>query len=439
MFKISKIEFRRRRQLLSKALSPNGIAILPSGREFERNGGTNFPFRQNSDFYYLSGFDEPDAVLVILPGEKRHKSILFCRKRDPNRELWDGIRSGPEGAIADFGVGDAFPIDLINEILPKLLVGRSKIYYPFQGSFELTKNIIDWIKISRQMTLNKLPAQPDLGDIKSIIDELRLVKSEAEVSLMRTAARITAAAHIRAMKVCEPGKFEYQLQAEIEHEFALNGARYPAYPSIVGGGKNGCILHYIENSDILTEEDLVLIDAGCEFEHYAADVTRTFPVSGVFNTAQRSVYEIVLNAQKAAIKQIRPGNSWNRPHTAAVRVITRGLLDLGLLRGDLNRLIKAKAYMEFYMHRTGHWLGLDVHDSGDYKVNGRWRKFEPGMILTVEPGIYIAHHKSNIAARWRGIGIRIEDDVLVTDRGHEVLTESVPKELDEIEKIMGRS
>ena len=436
MPKISKAEFRRRRQLLSKGLSPNGIAIFHSGREMERNGGTNFPFRQNSDFYYLCGFDEPEAALVILPGKRQHRFVLFCRRRDRNSEIWDGIRSGPEGALSDFGAAESFPIDLIDEVLPKFLIGRSKVYYPFQDSHETTQKIVDWIKISRQMNFEHSSVKPELCDVKNYLDELRLLKSKAEISLMRKAAKITASAHLRAMRFCEPGKFEYQLQAEIEHEFALNGARYPAYPSIVGGGKNGCILHYIENSDVLTNKDLVLIDAGCEFEHYAADVTRTFPVSGTFNPAQRSVYEIVLNAQKAAIKQVRPGNRWNRPHDAAVRVITKGLLDLGLLKGVLDDLIKKEAYRDFYMHRTGHWLGLDVHDPGKYKVNNRWRKFEPGMVLTVEPGIYIAPDKYKIPTRWRGIGIRIEDDVLVTDQGCEVLTRNIPKELDDIEKIM---
>ncbi len=439
MPKISKAEFRRRRQLLSKGLSPNGIAIFHSGREMERNGGTNFPFRQNSDFYYLCGFNEPEAALIILPGKRQHRFILFCRRRDRNSEIWDGIRSGPEGALSDFGAAESFPIDLIDEVLPKFLIGRSKVYYPFQDSQEITQKIMDWIKISRQMNFDYSSVKPELCDVKNYLDELRLVKSKAEISLMRTAAKITASAHLRAMRFCEPGKFEYQLQAEIEHEFALNGARYPAYPSIVGGGKNGCILHYVENSDVLTNKDLVLIDAGCEFEHYAADVTRTFPVSGTFNPAQRSVYEIVLNAQKAAIKQVRPGNRWNRPHDAAVRVITKGLLDLGLLKGVLDDLIKKEAYRDFYMHRTGHWLGLDVHDSGKYKVNNRWRKFEPGMVLTVEPGIYIAPDKYKIPSRWRGIGIRIEDDVLVTDQGCEVLTRNIPKEPDDIEKIMRQS
>ena len=438
MAKISKAEFRRRRQLLSKDLSHNAVAIFHSAREVERNGGTNFPFRQNSDFYYLCGFDEPEATLVILPGEKQHRFILFCRRRDRNSEIWDGIRSGPEGALSDFGAAESFPIDLIDEVLPKFLIGRSKIYYPFQDSYETTKKILDWVKISRQMNFDQSSIKPELCDVKNYVDELRLVKSKAEISLMRTAAKITASAHLRAMRFCEPGKFEYQLQAEIEHEFALNGARYPAYPSIVGGGKNGCILHYVENSAVLTNKDLVLIDAGCEFEHYAADVTRTFPVAGTFNPSQRSVYEIVLKAQKAAIKQIRPGNRWNKPHDAAVRVITKGLLDLGLLKGVLDDLIKTEAYRDFYMHRTGHWLGLDVHDSGKYKVNGRWRKFEPGMVLTVEPGIYIAPDKYKIPNRWRGIGIRIEDDVLVTEQGCEVLTENVPKEPDDIEKIMGQ-
>lgn len=417
-------------------LEPNSIAIVPSAREKLRNRDVDYPFRQDSDFFYLTGFAEPEAVLVLLPGRKHGQYVLFCRERDPAMELWNGYRAGPEGACAEYGADDAFPISDIDDILPGLLEGRERVYYAMGRHDDFDRKVMQWINVIRSKVRSGAHPPGEFLDLDHLLHDMRLYKSAAELRVMRRAGKISAEAHKRAMRTCKPGVAEYQLEAEIQHEFAKNGARFPAYSSIVGAGKNGCILHYVENSDIARDGDLVLIDAGCELEHYAADITRTFPANGKFSKEQRALYEIVLKAQQAAIKAVKPGNHWNQPHDATVKVITEGLVSLGLLKGTVKKLIEKEVYKDFYMHRAGHWLGMDVHDVGDYKVGDEWRVLEPGMVLTVEPGIYVAPDNTKVAKKWRGIGIRIEDDVVVTKEGCEILTADVPKSIDEIEALM---
>jgi Xaa-Pro aminopeptidase len=434
--KISRSEFARRRQRLMALMEANSIAIIPAAREQLRSRDTEYPFRQDSDFHYLCGFPEPDAVLVLVPGREHGECVLFCRERDPKMELWHGYRAGPEGACADFGADDAFPVGDIDDILPGLIEGRERVYYSMGRSADFDRRIMASVNLIRSKESSGAVPPGEFTDLDHMLHDLRLKKSAAELRLLAQAGEITARAHCRAMRHARPGVFEYQLEAEMLHEFASGGARYPAYPCIVGSGPNSCILHYTENARALRKGDLVLIDAGCEYQGYAADVTRTFPVSGRFNRQQRAIYGIVLEAQQAAIAAVRPGNHWNAPHEATVAVITRGLHTLGLLQGDLETLVAAEAYKEFYMHRAGHWLGLDVHDVGDYRVAGEWRQLEPGMVLTVEPGIYIAPDNLRVAPRWRGIGIRIEDDVVVTEDGCQVLTDGVPRQPDAIEALM---
>ncbi|MCP5163502.1 MAG: Xaa-Pro aminopeptidase [Pseudomonadales bacterium] len=433
---ISKTEFARRRRNLMALMEPNSIAIIPSAPEQLRSRDTEYPYRQDSDFYYLSGFTEPQAVLVLAPGRRHGQYVIFCRERDPATELWHGYRAGPEGACADHAADDAFPIGDIDDILPGLIEGRERVYYSMGRSAAFDRQIMSWVNSIRSKESTGAVPPGEFTDLNHFVHELRLVKSAAEQRLLRQAGELTARGHKRAMGHCAPGRYEYQLEAELLHEFASSGARHAAYPSIVGSGPNACTLHYIENSRAMRDGELVLIDAGCELEYYAADVTRTFPVNGRFSREQRALYEIVLQAQAAAIAAIRPGNNWNQPHDASVEVITRGLVELGLLKGRVDRLIKREAYREFYMHRVGHWLGLDVHDVGDYRVAGSWRQLEPGMVMTVEPGIYVSPHNSKVARKWRGIGIRIEDDVLVTGDGCEVLTTSAPSSVEEIEAYM---
>lgn len=434
--KISKAEFARRRKNLMGMMDKHTIAIIPGAREVTRSRDTEYPFRQNSDLFYLTGFEEPDAVLVLVPGRRQGQVVLFCRERDPDMELWNGYRLGPEGAVAYLGVDDAFPIDDLDEILPGLIEGTQRIYYSMGHDDVFDQRVMGWVNQIRKLVRTGAAPPADFTDLAFLLHEQRLIKSAAEVRVMRKAGEISAAAHVRAMQECQPGRYEYHLEAAIQHTFAEHGARFPAYNSIVGSGENACVLHYTENASKMRAGDLVLIDAGCEYQGYAADITRTFPVSGQFSAEQRAIYDVVLEAQRAAIAKVRPGNTWNQPHDATVRVITRGLIKLGLLRGKERELIKAEAYRDFYMHRAGHWLGLDVHDVGEYRVDGRWRQLEPGMVLTIEPGIYIAADNTKVPKRWRGIGVRIEDDVVVTEQGCDVLTGDVPKRADEIEALM---
>lgn len=433
---ITKQEFARRRKALMAMMGPNSIAILPAAPERVRSRDTEYSFRQDSDFYYLSGFVEPESVLVLIPGREHGEFVLFCRERDRLKETWNGYRAGPEGACERFGADDAFPIDDIDDILPGLIEGRERVYYGMGKDAEFDHQVMVWVNAIRAQVRTGAIPPGEFLELDHLLHDMRLYKSAAEIRVMKRAGEISAAAHVRAMKACRPGLYEYQLEAEIHHEFAINGARFPAYNTIVGGGVNGCILHYVDNAAVLKDGDLVLIDAGCELDYYASDITRTFPVNGKFSPEQRALYELTLRAQQATLEAIKPGCHWNEPHEASVAVITAGLVELGLLHGDIDTLIAEEAYRTFYMHRVGHWLGLDVHDVGDYRVGGEWRVLEPGMVMTVEPGIYVAADNTDVDPKWRGIGIRIEDDVLITKDGYEILTAQVPKTVDEIEALM---
>jgi Xaa-Pro aminopeptidase len=416
-----------------------GVAVLPAASVSVRNRDVEFPYRQDSDFVYLTGFPEPEAVLVLIPDREEGEFVLFCRERSPEMETWNGRRAGLEGARSDYGADEAFPITELDERMPELLQDRERVYYTLGKRADFDQRFMVWLNRVRGKARTGVRAPRVFVSLDDLVHGLRLIKSPAEIKAMRRAAEISAAAHRRAMEVCQPGMLESQLEAELIHEFMRQGCRSPAYPSIVGSGRNACILHYTQNTARLRHGDLVLIDAGGEYEHYAADITRTFPVSGRFSAAQKAVYEVVLSAQKAAIAKVRTGSRWNEPHDAAVRVLTEGMVELGLLQGAVDELITQEAYRRFYMHRTGHWLGMDVHDVGDYKVDGEWRVLEPGMVLTVEPGIYIPESEGEeaVAQHWRNIGIRIEDDVLVTRAGHEILSASVPKAIDDIEALVG--
>ncbi|MFR0715239.1 Xaa-Pro aminopeptidase [Enterobacterales bacterium BD_CKDN230030183-1A_HGKHYDSX7] len=436
MSHIPKAEYARRRKALMAQMVPNSIAILPAAAVAIRNRDVEHVYRQDSDFQYLSGFPEPEAVIALIPGREHGEYVLFCRERNAEREQWDGLRAGQEGAIRDFGADDAFPITDIDEILPGLIEGRERVYSAMGSNPEFDRRLMDWINLIRSKA--RLGAQPpnEFVALDHLLHDMRLYKSAAEVKVMRVAAEISAQAHVRAMQACRAGLHEYSLEAELDYVFRKGGAKMPAYGSIVAAGRNGCILHYQQNDAVLKDGDLVLIDAGCEIDCYASDITRTFPVSGRFSPEQKAIYELVLKAQAAAFAEIAPGKHWNHAHEATVRVITEGLVELGLLKGEVQALIDSEAYRAFYMHRAGHWLGMDVHDVGEYKVGGQWRVLEPGMALTVEPGIYIAADNQTVAKKWRGIGIRIEDDVVVTRQGYEILTSGVPRTVAEIEALM---
>jgi Xaa-Pro aminopeptidase len=433
---ISKREYAGRRRDLMAMMQPNSIAVVACAPEKIRSKDTHYPYKQNTNLSYLCGFHEPDSVLLLIPGRTLGEFVLFCRDKDIVRETWDGYREGPEGAVAHFAANDAFPIDDIDDILPGLLEGKGRVYYAIGKDPQFDRHLMGWVNGIREQKGSELMPPSEFVDLDHLVNEMRLFKSAGEIRLMRRAAEISAQAHCRAMKISQPGLYEYQLQAEIEHEFMSSGASSPAYTSIVGGGKNGCILHYIENRDKLRSGDLVLIDAGCEYQNYAADISRTFPVNGRFTAAQAAIYDVVLAAQTAAIDLIGPGLAYNLANEATIRVITQGLVDLGILKGCLETLIVEGAYRDFYMHSAGHWLGMDVHDVGDYKIDNHWRVYEPGMVVTVEPGIYISPENQTVAAKWRGIAVRIEDDVLVTKTGNEDLTSGVPKSRDQIELLM---
>jgi Xaa-Pro aminopeptidase len=428
-------EFARRRKQLMRIVGGDGICIVPAAPERLRNNDSHYPYRQDSDFHYLTGFAEPEAVLALIPGREHGEVILFCRERNPERETWDGARAGQEGAVRDYGMDDAFPIADIDDILPGMLEGRSRVYYHFGRDAEFDIQLIGWVNQVRARIKQGARAPHEFVALGHILHDLRLYKTRDELRVMRKAAQIATGAHVRAMRVVRPGMNESEIEAELLHEFRRRGA-VPSYEPIVGGGANGCVLHYRANNAPLRDGDLLLIDAGAEYQCYASDITRTFPVNGKFSPEQRALYDIVLAAQRAGIDQVRPGRPFGAYHDAAVRVICAGLIKLGLLKGGLEKNIREQSYKRFYMHKTGHWLGLDVHDVGDYRVDGEDRELEPGMVVTVEPGIYIAADAKGVAAKWRGIGIRIEDDVVVTKGDPEVITTAVPNDPDEIEALM---
>lgn len=433
---MEKREFARRRKRLMDMINTGAIAIQPTAPERIRNRDVHFPHRADSDFYYLTGFAEPEAIAVMVPDRPQGEFLLFCRERDDLQETWHGRRAGLDGACELYGADDAFPISDLDDILPGLLENKDRIYYTMGRYPEFDQRLVGWITQVTDKGRAGVHAPDQFVSLGHVLHESRLYKSQQEIKAMRRAAAIAAEAHREAMVACRPGMYEYQVEAELLHTFMRHGARSPAYPSIVGGGANGCILHYVENTDQLKDGELLLIDAGAEYDCYASDITRTFPVNGHFTKDQAAVYEVVLEAQLAAIAEVQPGNTWNMPHEAAVEVITKGLVDLGILKGRTAKLVRDEAYRPYYMHKTGHWLGMDVHDVGDYKVLDDWRTFEPGMVTTVEPGLYLASSIKGLAKRWWNIGIRIEDDVLVTKNGHEVLSASAPKQIDDIESLM---
>jgi Xaa-Pro aminopeptidase len=430
-----KDEFTRRRRQLMKMMGKGAIAILPAVPEKSRNGDVSYHYRPDSDFFYLTGFAEPEAVAVLIPGRTHAEYVLFVRDRDPTRETWDGRRAGPDGATREYGADDAFPIGDIDDILPGLMENCARVYYTMGLHQEFDQRVIGWVNALKAQARSGVQPPQEFVALDHLLHDMRLFKSRSELDALRQAARIGVAAHKRAMRFTRPGRKEYEVMAELLHEFRRNNADISYHP-IVGGGANACILHYHENSAELRDGELLLIDAGCEYDLYASDITRTFPVGGRFKPEQRAVYEVVLEAQRAAIDKTRPGNHWNDPHDAAVKSITQGLVKLGILKGKVANLIKEGAYRKFFMHRTGHWLGMDVHDVGDYKLGEQWRVLEPGMALTVEPGVYIPAGTKGVAKRWWNIGVRIEDDVAVTRDGNEVLTAGLAKDPDAIEKLM---
>lgn len=428
-------EYAARRGELIERIGRDAVAIVPAAHEVVRARDTHYRFRQNSDFQYLTGFPEPDALAVLAPGRGEGAYVLFVRDRDPEREIWDGRRAGPEGAVAHHGADQAFPIGKLAEELPKLLAGRETVHYTLGEFPELDGRIASVMRHLREVSRRGAAAPTTIVALETTLHEMRLLKRPVEVALLQHAAEVSARAHLRAMRACRPGLNEWQIAAEIHAEFELAGLQ-PGYGSIVGGGDNACILHYIDNNAVLRNGDLLLIDAGGEYQGYTADITRTFPINGRFSDAQRSVYEVVLRANEAAIRELQPGASVGRPHEVAVRVLTEGMVELGLLKGELSTLIDQQAFRRYYMHGTGHWLGMDVHDVGRYKLGGKFREFEPGMVMTVEPGLYIGPDDGEVPAELRGIGVRIEDDVLVTEDGPRVLTSGVPKSVADIEALM---
>lgn len=434
--KISQDEFAARRQRFMQAIGPDAIAVVPAAPERTRNHDVHYPFRQDSDFRYLTGFEEPDALAVFTPGCKGGEFTLFTRPRDPEMELWDGRRAGPEGAIKDFGADAAYPIDEIDRRLVQGMAGRRKLVYTLGAPTGWDRRVIGWLQKARAQARKGPGAPTQVESLEPYVHEQRLFKSPGEVAVMQHASTVSAQAHIRAMQACRPGMNEFEIEAEVHAHFARHGME-PGYGSIVAGGDNACILHYTENNAVLNDGELLLIDAGGEYRGYTADITRTFPIGGRFSGEQRAIYELVLDAHRAACAVSVPGKRHREDvHMASVATITAGLVDLGLLTGDVDALIEDEAYKAFFMHGTGHWIGMDVHDVGNYWPSEQSRVLEPGMVMTIEPGIYIAKGSDGVDARWHGIGVRIEDDVLVQDGAPRILTEAVPKGVDEIEALM---
>ena len=428
--------FIARRQLFASRMQA-GVAIIPTAPEQIRNRDAHYPYRFDSYFYYLTGFREPEAVLVIVAGtgEMAEKHILFCREKDQEREIWDGFRYGPEAAKEAFGFDETYPVSKLDECLPKLLADQPAIYTALGQNHTWDQRIINWLNRVREQARSGVSVPEKIHDCRGLLDEMRLIKGVDELQIMQRAADISTQAHRHAMQTTRPGMREFEIEAELLYTFHRHGARAPAYTSIVAGGANACVLHYVENNDELKSGDLLLIDAGCELDGYASDITRTFPVNGKFTAAQKDVYQLVLAAQAAAILQVKPGSSWNSPHQAALNILAQGFIDLGLCQGSMDAVLESEDYKRFYMHRTGHWLGMDVHDAGEYKQKGDWRLLQPGMVLTVEPGCYI-RPADNVPEHFWNIGVRIEDDVVVTPTGHELLTRAAPKTVAEIEELM---
>lgn len=432
---IKPAEYHKRRNQLMRSAGEGAVVILLAAPERTRNNDVLYPYRQHSDFLYLTGFREPQAMLVLLPESRGGKSILFCRERDPKREMWDGPMAGLEGAVADHGMDEAFPIGEVDTRLPDMLRDRTRIFFDLGQDNAFDQKLIGWVNEMRSRPRKDFHAPDEIIGVDQMLHDMRLYKSRGEISAMRVAARVAAEAHDRAMRACKPGMTEGRIHAELLHAFTANHCE-ASYPPIVGGGANACVLHYIANRDPLADGDLLLIDAGAEYDGYASDITRTFPVNGRYSGPQRELYELVLAAQLKAIDRVRPGRQWDDVHQAAVEVLTRGMLDLGILKGSYDEAIESEGYKRYYVHNTGHWLGLDVHDVGEYTIDGQSRELEPGMVLTVEPGIYIQPDDTRVRKQWRGIGIRIEDDVAVTRDAPDVLSRKVPKSPQDIEALM---
>ena len=438
MMKLTQADFQERRDRLAEEMGPHSIAIIATSAVAMRNRDADYKFRADSSFFYLTGFAEPEAVAVIETFESIDEGYtysLFCRERNRDLEIWNGYRAGVDGAVDEYEADEAYAIDLLDQEIIEKLLNKQKLFYRIGQQAEFDARVSQWIAEAdaQQRRGNGSPAY--VIQLDRLLDEMRLHKSAKEIELMQIAANISSEAHIRAMQTVKPDMMEYALEAELNYIFGQNGC-VPAYNSIVGGGANGCILHYVENDQVLKDGDLVLIDAACEYQLYAADITRTFPINGKFSPEQKALYEVVLKAQLAAIDAVQVGNSYKEPHHVAVRILVQGLLDLGLMQGDLDQIIKSERFNQFYMHGTGHWLGMDVHDVGSYKAEGDWRNYEAGMVVTIEPGLYIAPDDETVDVKWRGIGIRIEDDVVATAEGPLVLTKNVVKSVTDIEALM---
>ena len=438
MMKLTQADFQERRDRLAEEMGPHSIAIIATSPVAMRNRDADYKFRADSSFFYLTGFAEPEAVAIIETFESIDEGYtysLFCRERDREMEIWHGYRAGVDGAVEDYDADEAYAIDLLDEEIIEKLLNKQKLFYRMGQQADFDARVAKWIAEANGESRKGTSAPAQVIQLDRILDEMRLHKSPQEIELMQIASTISAQAHTRAMQTVKPGMMEYALEAELNYIFGQNGC-VPSYNSIVGGGENGCILHYVENDKVLKDGDLVLIDAACEYQLYASDITRTFPVNGKFSSEQKALYDVVLKAQFAAIDAVRIGNSYKEPHRIAVRILVQGLLDLGLMQGNIEQIIESESFHQFYMHGTGHWLGMDVHDVGSYKIEGEWRAYEEGMTVTVEPGLYIAPDDETVDEKWRGIGIRIEDDVVVTKDGPRVLTAAVVKTVEEIEALM---
>lgn len=438
MKKLTQVEFKERRDRLAELMGPHSIAIIATSPVAMRNRDADYKYRTDSSFFYLTGFAEPEAVAVIETYESIDEGYtysLFCRERNREMEIWNGYRAGIDGAIEQYEVDEAYVIDLLDEEILEKLLDKDQLFYRIGQNAEFDARVAKWIAAANGESRRGTSAPAQVVQLDRLVDEMRLHKDTKELELMQIAADISAEAHTRAMQTVRPGMMEYALEAELNYVFGRNGC-VPSYNSIVGGGENACILHYVENDKELNDGDLVLIDAACEYQFYASDITRTFPVNGKFSPEQKALYNLVLDAQIAAINAVQIGNSYKEPHHVAVRILVQGLLDLGIMQGDLDEIIASESYRQFYMHGTGHWLGMDVHDVGTYKVDGEWRAYEAGMVVTVEPGLYIAPDDETVDPKWRGIGIRIEDDIVATKNGPLNLTAKVVKTVEEIEALM---
>ncbi|MEK5755810.1 Xaa-Pro aminopeptidase [Acinetobacter variabilis] len=441
MKKLTQADFQERRDILAGEMGLRSIAIIATSPVALRNRDADYKYRADSSFFYLTGFAEPEAVAVIETfdtEEEGYTYSLFCRERDREMEIWNGYRAGVDGAVDDYEADEAYAIDLLDEEILTKLQNKDKLFYRIGHNAEFDARVAKWVATASGESRRGTSAPAQIMQLDRIVDEMRLHKDENEIELMQLASDISAEAHTLAMQKVRPGIMEYALEAELNYVFGKNGC-VPSYNSIVGGGENACILHYVENDKELKDGDLVLIDAACEYQFYASDITRTFPVNGKFSPEQKALYNVVLDAQIAAINAVQIGNSYKEPHNVAVRILVQGLLDLGIMQGDLEEIIQTESFRQFYMHGTGHWLGMDVHDVGTYKANGEWRAYEEGMVVTVEPGLYIAPDDETVDVKWRGIGIRIEDDVVATKNGPLVLTAKVVKTVEDIEALMAKA